>query len=107
MDYDTAEALGYDGTLRDGNPIPRDFKVFWIPQVPGEAFEVGCDTLEDAVALLDVLAMYDLFQLRNRVKPDYSNAGGIARLESDGNWWDVDDDEIKAVLGDALPMEVL
>ena len=52
------------------------------------------DTL---VTELNVLADYDLFQFKHKVKPDYCNAGGLRRFESDGEggfaWFDVDDDE--------------
>ncbi len=37
-------------------------KVWWLPQVPGKAFEAPVETLEEASFLLDVLAAYDLFQ---------------------------------------------
>lgn len=56
-------------------------KVWWNPQVPMEPFEVFVETLEEAHLLLKVLADYDLFQYRHRVKPDYSNAGGLVVWE--------------------------
>lgn len=52
-------------------------KVWWIPQVPMKALTVLVDNLGQAKMLLDTLAEYDLFQFRNNVKPDYSNAGGL------------------------------
>jgi hypothetical protein len=27
--------------------------------------------------MVSILAQYDLFQLENRIKPDYANAGGV------------------------------
>jgi hypothetical protein len=57
-----------------------DMRVWWIPQVPGKAFRVPVASLEEGVKLLIVLADYDLFQYKNRIKPDYSNAGGIEAL---------------------------
>ena len=48
---------------------------------------------------MDVLADYDLFQLNNRIKPDYVNAGGLCRWceDLDGNgtpgWGDWCDEE--------------
>jgi hypothetical protein len=62
-------------------------KLWWVPQVPMKAFEVELSSLAEGVKLLDVLADYDLFQYENRVKPDYSNMGGIVMLE-DGEWVD-------------------
>lgn len=41
---------------------------------------------------MDVLAEYDLFQFENKVKPDYSNMGGLLMFE-DGEWVDWYDDE--------------
>jgi hypothetical protein len=55
------------------------FQVWWIPQVPMKAFEVEVASVAEGVKLLDVLADYDLFQFENKVKPDYSNAGGLCR----------------------------
>lgn len=62
-------------------------KVWWIPQIPGKAFEVPVPTLEVAGIITDTLAQYDLFQFKNRIKPDYCNAGGVMVVE-DGEWVD-------------------
>lgn len=67
-------------------------KVWWIPQVPMKPFEVPVKTLTEARLLLDALAEYDKFQLRNNIKPDYSNAGGLWILE-EGEWVDWEPDE--------------
>lgn len=69
-------------------------RVWWIPQVPGEAFYMPVDNVVEGKLLLDTLAQYDLFQYDNRIKPDYANAGGLQYLdEEDNEWWDyyVDD----------------
>ena len=60
-------------------------QVWWIPQVPGKPFTVSVPDLKTASILLDALANYDLFQLANNIKPDYSNAGGL-------QIWDIDAD---------------
>ena len=54
-----------------------DLKVWWIPQVPMKPFLYPVNSPQEAFILLDALAEYDLFQYENRVKPDYSNAGGL------------------------------
>jgi len=75
--------------------IEGSLKVWWIPQVPGKAFEVPVLTLYDAGLLMDTLAQYDLFQFENNIKPDYSNAGGVMVFE-DGewcDWWSEDGDD--------------
>lgn len=71
-------------------------KVWWIPQVPMKAFEVaipeGDNQIEMAILLLQTLADYDIFQLENNIKPDFSNVGGLSVLE-DGEWVDWEDSE--------------
>lgn len=75
-------------------------KVWWIPQVPGEMFFVSVGSVAEGVKIMDVLAEYDLFQLENRIKPDYCNAGGLLMLDTDdkddgpeGSWVDWCDEE--------------
>ena len=79
---------------------PARLKVWHIPQVPMEAFEVFVDGVEQGISLMNVLADYDRFQFEHRVKPDYCNANGISYLDTDGEWSDLDvtdDDEIDYV----------
>jgi hypothetical protein len=76
-----------------------DLQVWWIPQIPGKAFEVDVDSVAEGAKLLNTLANYDLFQLKHHIKPDYSNAGGLRVWSDDcdgeGNpgWNDWYDDE--------------
>lgn len=72
---DSDQALEPEGTLR----------VWWIPQIPMKPFHVPVKNLDEATLLLRTLADYDLFQLANRVKPDFCNAGGLEVVE-DGEW---------------------
>lgn len=72
------------------NPKKGDLKVWWIPQVPMKPFEYKVSTPEEGFILLDALAKYDLFQLENEIKPDYSNAGGL--MEFDEEMIDLDED---------------
>lgn len=80
-----------------------EFKVWWIPQIPGKAFEVPVPDLASGIMICNALAAYDLFQYENRIKPDYANAGGIAYRHptmTEGEWEDVDlddQDEVHAV----------
>lgn len=62
-----------------------DLKVWWIPQVPGKPFEVSVSSVAEGAKLVKVLADYDLFQYKNKIKPDYCNAGGL--VEFDGEYW--------------------
>lgn len=79
-----------------------DLKVWWIPQVPGKAFEVPVETLEMGLKLVTVLAAYDLFQFEQKVKPDYTNVGGVMRFEGwteaghDAEWIDIEASELWA-----------
>lgn len=72
-------------------------RVWWIPQVGAgiESFKVEVNSVREGVLLLNTLANYDLYQLENRIKPDYCNTGGLQMLE-DGEWvdWEIDDPQI-------------
>jgi len=68
-------------------------RVWWIPQVPmKKAFYVGVKNPFEAKKILDVLGKYDLFQLENNIKPDFSNAGGLEAFdESENDWFEWED----------------
>lgn len=67
-------------------------RVWHIPQIPMKPFRVDVKDVEEGKKLLNVLADYDLFQLENHIKPDYSNASGLEIFE-DGEWCDYYDEE--------------
>lgn len=69
-----------------------EYRVYWIPQIPMDAFYVSVSSPLEGRRLLDILADYDLFQYENNVKGDYSNAGGLEVLEN-GEWVDWHDEE--------------
>ncbi|WP_417459074.1 superinfection exclusion protein [Kordiimonas sp.] len=58
-------------------------RVWWIPQVPMKPFHVDVATVAEGVKMLEVLANYDQFQFDNRVKPDYTNVGGLEMFDPD------------------------
>ena len=64
-------------------PKNGDLLVYWIPQIPMEAFHYLVKSPQEAFILLDALAKYDLFQYENNVKPDYCNAGGLMVFEEE------------------------
>lgn len=68
-------------------------RVWWIPQVPMEAFYVPVKSVVEGVKIMNVLAEYDAFQYDNNVKDDYSNAGGLEMFDDD-DWcdWYIEDD---------------
>lgn len=76
-----------DVMAKNAKPKSGDLQVWWVPQVPMKAFTVPVKTLREAKLLLDTLAKYDVFQFENKVKPDFSNAGGLNIFE-DGEWVD-------------------
>jgi hypothetical protein len=78
----------------------KKLRVWWIPQVPMKPFTVDVKSVEDGVKIMEVLAHYDLFQLKNNIKPDYCNGGGLSMFDPDddqdspdGSWvgWYFDD----------------
>ena len=75
-------------------PKEGDLKVWWIPQVPMKPFEVCVDSPHEAALILKALGRYDLFQLENRIKPDFSNAGGLLVYEDDewSEWYNEETD---------------
>jgi hypothetical protein len=72
--------------------MSAEYRVWWVPQVPMKAFHYEVPDVASGRLLCDALAKYDLFQFENRVKPDYSNAGGLQELDEDGEWVDFDAD---------------
>lgn len=68
-------------------------RVWWIPQVPmKKRFEVYVKDEFQANLVLNVLADYDMFQLKNNIKPDYSNVGGL-EMFYENEWVDWYNDE--------------
>lgn len=84
----------------------KKLRVWWIPQVPGKPFHVSVDSPDEAAKLLTVLADYDIFQFENRIKPDYSNAGGLEEFEDESGewceWYDDDGNDIDALIHERL-----
>jgi hypothetical protein len=77
-------------------------RVWWIPQVPMEAFRVPVKSIDEAKLLLDTLAKYDIFQYEHNVKPDFANAGGLEMYDEENGewceWYNDDGDDIDAVM---------
>jgi hypothetical protein len=62
-----------------------NLRVWWIPQMgmDGKPFIREVENVKEGWKLINILADYDLYQLENRIKPDYSNAGGLEYLDED------------------------
>jgi len=65
----------------------KKLRVWWVPQVPMEAFYVDVSSVEEGVKIMDVLADYDKFQFENQIKPDYCNCGGIQEWDEEAQEW--------------------
>lgn len=95
--------MARQGEKLQGETREGALRVWWVPQVPGEAFRASVSSVAEAKKLLTVLADYDIFQFENRVKPDYANAGGLEVFEA-GEWaeWESEDgDSIDEVMAQA------
>ena len=70
------------------------FKAWYIPQVPMKAFEVECETAAQALDALDLITNFSIFEFENKVKPDYSDAGGVEEWdEAAQEWFDFEEEE--------------
>ena len=78
------------------NPIEGDLRVWWIPQVPMEAFYVPIKNIDEAKLLIHTLADYDIFQFKNNIKPDYSNTGGLQKYNGT-EWEEYEDDDERSI----------
>ena len=69
----------------------NQLRIWWIPQMPGKSFYMNIDSIGEGVKILNTLGLYDEFQYKNGIKPDYSNAGGLQMLE-DEEWvdWEIE-----------------
>lgn len=64
-------------------------RVWWIPQIGiEETFYVPVESAEEGKKVMDLLAAYDAFQMQNKVKPDYSNVGGVQMWDEDSQDWE-------------------
>lgn len=80
-----------NGSANDPEPEEGMLRVWWIPQVPMNAFRVPVRNIREAQLLTNALTYYDIFQLENNVKPDYCNSGGL-EIFHDGEWEEWEDD---------------
>lgn len=70
----------------DGTVNTEGSMMIWhVPQVPGPTFYFPVSSIKEAKSILDCLADYDIFQYKNKIKPDYCNTGGLLVFE-DGEW---------------------
>lgn len=77
-------------------PKEGSLRVWHIPQIPGKPFKVAVSSPEEGHKVLAILSNYDIFQLENNIKPDFSNAAGL-EVFTDGEWIDWDNEDGKNV----------
>lgn len=80
------------------------YAVWWNPQVPGAHKWYPVDDVATGLWLMYVLSDYDIFQYRHKIKPDYTNAGGLVEvngLEKE-DWCSPDGDDTDEVLDSVI-----
>ncbi len=84
------------GKKMSDKPAHGTVKVWWIPQVPGDPFEVIVPDTATGKLVADILADYDQFQLDQNIKPDYCNAGGVVTYDAaEDEWFDAEEDDFE------------
>jgi len=64
-------------------------RVWHIPQVGHNAMlYVPVESAEEGKKIMDILTCYDLFQLENRIKPDYCNISGLQVFNEEEKEWE-------------------
>lgn len=67
----------------------QKMRVFHIPQVGYNAvLYIPVESVREAKKVMDILACYDLFQLENRIKPDFCNTAGLQVFNEETNEWE-------------------
>lgn len=81
-------------------PVVGSLRVWHVPQIPMKPFHVPVKSVAQAKFVIKVLADYDLFQLKMKVKPDYSSAQGLEVYCLSGwqEWYSRDSYSIDEVL---------
>ena len=67
---------------------PVQYKIWYIHQIDGPAFERDVPSPEAGEDLLDAIYDLSLFLFENGMILDYANIGGILYLDEDGDWVD-------------------
>ena len=68
------------------------YKVRYVPQVPMESFEVEVENIEMAIKLYETIVKLSIFEFKNKIKSDYSDAGWIQYFnEEDNEWCDIEE----------------
>lgn len=80
--------------------VKTKYRVAHFPQVPCKAFHVEVESVEQGLFLMETLWEYDMFQFKNKIKPDYSNATCFQVFEGDEwvDWYNEEGEDASEVL---------
>ena len=70
------------------NKDNKKLRVWWAPQIPMKPLYIPVETPEEGKKIMDILAVYDLFQLENNIKPDFCNMGGLQMYNEEEKEWE-------------------
>ena len=74
----------------------QKFRVWYIPQIPWKPFQVTADTFEEWKKLLETIINFSIFEFKERVKPDYSDASWMEYFYTDeDNIFDYVDEDVE------------
>jgi len=54
--------------------MDKNFRVWYIPQIPWEAYKVYVDTITEWILVAKTIIWLSIFEFENKIKPDYSDA---------------------------------
>jgi hypothetical protein len=72
---------------------PDKFKIWYIHQIPGKAWEREVPDPATGQLILDAIYDVALYQYATGMTPNYANAGGISYLDEEGDWIDYHPEE--------------
>lgn len=73
----------------------KKLRVAHFPQVPCKPFYVEVSSPEEGARMMNTLANYDLFQLENRIKSDYSNVNMLEMYDESLTDQDLEEMELE------------
>ena len=64
-------------------------RICHMPQIGTDIiFYVPVNSVKEGKKMMDLLSCYDLFQLENRIKPDYSSMCGLEQWNEETQEWE-------------------
>ena len=67
--------------------MSKKLRVLHYPQAHCEAFTIEVNTFEEAKKVSSLLASYDFFQYKNRIKSGYSNMTILEEFDEEKREW--------------------